>query len=405
MDRSRTSIHVPEPDTPTFAAVPRLVEDCLTGDGDPLLGQVGGHFDCVVLILLDALGRMSLDRHADHPLVRRIHEHGELLPLRAQFPSTTAAHVTTLHTGLPVGQHGIYEWHVYEPSLNRVICPLPFSFGGDTERETLVGKLSPDALLPFETVYQRLAAKGLSSGVLADAGIVPSTYTDQVLAGAKDVVVIHKMPQAMVAVRNLIAAGCSYVVLYDGSMDYLGHLFGPESDEFHAQVEARLTLIEHQLVNQVPGDGSTLLLLTADHGHMPMDPGRLVYLNEVWPDVALLVRVGADGRPLPPSGSQRALFLHTRPGRTDAVTEGVRAVLGDRADVYQTHDLIEQGVFGAEVGERLTARLGEVAVLPRWGSAVWWREPDRFGEGISHRGLHGGLSNDEMLTFLAALPL
>ena len=87
------------------------------------------------------------------------------------------------------------------------------------------------------------------------------------------------------------------------------------------------------------------------------------------------------------------------------VEEGIRQALGDRVDVYETDDLIEQGVFGPDVGDRLRRRIGNIAILPRDGTGVWWREPDRFADGPPHRGLHGGPAGDEMLTFLAALPL
>jgi len=33
--------------------------------------------------------------------------------------------------------HGFYGWHVYEPSLRRVITPLPCSLADDTARDTL----------------------------------------------------------------------------------------------------------------------------------------------------------------------------------------------------------------------------------------------------------------------------
>src|SRR6476661_6939143 len=77
---------VPERDTPTFVEVPRLVEMCLTGEGGSAL-SAGGRYRRVVLVFLDALGRVSLARHLDHPLIRRVQSDGKLLPLRAQFPS------------------------------------------------------------------------------------------------------------------------------------------------------------------------------------------------------------------------------------------------------------------------------------------------------------------------------
>ena len=43
------------------------------------------------------------------------------------FPSTTTVHSTTIHSGLPLGEHGLYEWNVYEPQLNRLVTPLWFA--------------------------------------------------------------------------------------------------------------------------------------------------------------------------------------------------------------------------------------------------------------------------------------
>src|SRR3954469_20604074 len=77
----------------------------------------------IAVVLLDAFGWAFVQRHADHPLLRRL----EIEPVAAQFPSTTKAHLTTLYTGLPVEQHGLYERLFYEPSLDTVISPLPFA--------------------------------------------------------------------------------------------------------------------------------------------------------------------------------------------------------------------------------------------------------------------------------------
>ena len=52
-----------------------------------------------------------------------------------------------MHTGRPVGEHGLYEWNLLEPSLDAIVTPLLFSFAGDHGRDTLEGALDPAALI------------------------------------------------------------------------------------------------------------------------------------------------------------------------------------------------------------------------------------------------------------------
>src|SRR3954447_678222 len=135
----------------TFAALPGTVERLLTGapGGLSLHGDLPERIDRVAVVLLDAFGMRFVERHAEHPLLRRLH----VAPLASQFPSTTTAHVTTMHTGLPVGVHGLYEWNVLEPSLGRVIIPLRTAFpeGGELDDGTAAALLGDGP-----TFYERL---------------------------------------------------------------------------------------------------------------------------------------------------------------------------------------------------------------------------------------------------------
>src|SRR5437764_14569219 len=110
-----------------FDAVPAMVER--------LLAEEPGRK--VALVLVDALGWRFLQEHAGHPFLRRCAASGSVERWTAQFPSTTTAAVATIHSGLPVALHGLYEWFLYEPGIDRLICPLMFSFAGDSERNTL----------------------------------------------------------------------------------------------------------------------------------------------------------------------------------------------------------------------------------------------------------------------------
>ena len=86
-----------------FAGVPsRICETCASGE-----------YDAVVLFLVDGFGWCFFEKFQEMPFLRRLTTGGTLEKLTSQFPSTTAAHITTIHTGLPVGESGIYEWFYY----------------------------------------------------------------------------------------------------------------------------------------------------------------------------------------------------------------------------------------------------------------------------------------------------
>jgi hypothetical protein len=361
-----------------FAVVPGEVERLL------------GEHDRIALVLLDALGSTFLERHADHPLVRRL----EVTPLRSQFPSTTTAHVTTLHFGLPVGEHGLYEWNVLEPSLGRVIVPLLFSFSGDDAPGTLLrGGFDVRRLAPGPSVYRRLADGGVRCAAFGPARIAGAPFGAVALDGAT----AHPFATLDDGARALAAAladadGPRYAHLYWDEIDATGHVHGPSSAAFaDASVRALDALQDAFFGPCAPAFGDAVLLLTADHGQVDVDPARVDYLDEAWPEL------GDHLAPLHPAGSARDVFLHVRDGHVDDVVAGLGQALGDRADVRPAGDLFP----GA--GARLRSRLADVCVLPAPGRMAWLRAA--AGVEQRFRGHHGGLDTAETGTYLASVAL
>jgi hypothetical protein len=389
----------------TFAALPATVRRLLVGGDGGLpaaaLGTAPERAERVVLVLLDAFGWCFFTRHAEHPLLRRMVADGAVAKLTAQFPATTAAHITTLHTGRPVAQHGLYEWSLYEPSIDALVTPLLCSFAGDGERDTLraAGTDLRD-LYPTGTVYQRLTAEGVSCLAFQPSSFAPSTYDGVLLDGAA----MHPYDTLDEAVDALGAAlheqrAPAYAYVYIDTLDSAGHHHGPSAPEFDAEAVRCLDAI-HAALPALPR--GTLLLLAADHGQIDVDPARTLYVNELWPDIATHLRHSTRGRPLAPAGSARDLFLHTAPGCRDGVVDRLRRLLGERAEVHPTADLVAEGLFGDRPpGARLRERVGDVCVLPNAGETVWWRERGRFE--MRFRGHHGGLSPEEAETFVASL--
>ncbi len=380
----------PERGARCFDQLPGTVEWLLTGAiGSTTLDEqlLLERFERVVFVYFDAFGWAFLDRHADHPLFARARSDGLLVQLTAQFPSTTTAQVTTIHSGLPVADHGLYEWHVYEPSLDRLITPLLFSFAGDGIRGTLLGEIDPDELFPTDSIYARLAESGIRSTVVLPAAIAGSAPNIALLRGT-DVLPFTTAKDGLAVAAEALAGGAAYAHVYLDELDSLMHAVG--TDDPAVDVLTRTTLDD---VHRATFPSGTLVLLTADHGMSPVDPDRTVYVNELWPELAAQLETGADGKPLAPAGSCRDLFLHARDGEVEAVCTGLAERLDGVADVVPVVELIEAGIF-AEPSPRLSARLANVVVLPRYGEAVYWHEPGRFVQRLF--GQHGGLSPQEM---------
>jgi hypothetical protein len=348
-------------------------------------------YDHVVLVYLDAFGWRFAERHGDHPLLRG----ADLVePLTSQFPSTTVVHTTTIHSGLPVGAHGLYEWFCYDPQLDRLIAPLVFSFAGDDTRNTLLAAgVRAEDVYPGESLYLRLAASGVASHVAHPAPIADTPPSRHLLRGAT----VHSFETADGGFAVLGAALASeeraYGLVYLPEVDALMHIAGPDDPAAAELFDESLSAIERAARGGVfPAE--TLVLVTADHGMAAVSPERTTFVNVVWPEIAEHLAHGADGMPLAPAGSCRDLFLHVRPAHLDEVVDRLRGLLGEIADVYPVDELVGAGVFGPAVSDALRRRLADVVCLPFPGEAVYWYETGRFEQHF--RGQHGGLSPDEL---------
>jgi hypothetical protein len=389
---------VPRHDGGGFAALPATVARLLgAGEGGVALDGVPAGARHVVLVLLDAFGWHLFTRHGDHPLLARF---DAVVPLTTQFPSTTTAHITTMHSGVALGEHGLYEWNVYEPSLDTLITPLLFCYAGDAARDTLArAGVDPGFLRPpTPTLYERLSQAGVEPHVFGPASFTPSTY-DGVLTGAASAHPIGDLASGLAEVARTLhaASGPTYAYVYWDEVDFTSHQHGPSSPQVAAATQRCLDALDVGLRALPEG---TVVLLAADHGQVDVDPATTVYVNEAWPGIVDLLARGRGGRLLVPAGSARDLFLHCRPDAIDEVVDGLERLLGERATVHRVADVVAAGWLGT-VGERLRARLADVCVLPAPGETVWWRERHRFD--MRFRGHHGGLSEDEARTQVAAL--
>jgi predicted AlkP superfamily pyrophosphatase or phosphodiesterase len=402
----------PRYDAYGFARIPQTIRACLVAGEQPGVDfgprqDLYQQYDAVILLFVDAFGWRFFEQYAgSSPFLRRIADEGLVCKLSSQFPSTTAAHVTAIHTGLPVGRSGVYEWYYYEPLLDALIAPLLYSFAGDTRRNTLARtNIGPQALYPTRTLYQDLRRHAVESVVLQHKAYALTPFSNVVTDGAR-VVAYHTLPEALVSLAGLLARqrAPTYYFVYIDSIDAIGHHYGPESPQFAAEIEvflATMELVLHPALGQA--HRRTLLLLTADHGQVAIDPATTVYLNREIPELEAYLKLNRSGQLLVPAGSCRDMFLHVKEQYLDEARALLSRKLAGRAEVYSVRDLIDQGFFGAEApAPEFMGRVGDLVILPYAGEAVWWYEKDVFEQRFY--GSHGGLTPQEMETLLLALP-
>jgi len=395
-----------------FSQIPQTVLHALTGAGHAGLpvdvwGELPRRWDKLIVILIDAFGWHQIERYAEqYAFLRRFFDKGVVSQLTTQFPSTTTAHITTMYTGLPVGQHGLYEWFTYEPVLGRVVIPL---LSAETEHDAprnglLKSGIKPQQLYPLPSFSQSLVDRGATSVVLMPREFLTSAYNDTLCQGAKIIPRIT-LSQGLRTMADLVTQikGPASFYFYLSEIDTLAHRFGPASREVDAEVDTLFTALERLLYTPLAGRTDTAIILTADHGQVRTNPDGLTMLDADLPQLHRMIKLASDGRPIAPAGSPRDVFLHLKPEAIDDAYGLLNDSVGAEgiAEVYRTRDLIEQGYFG-EVGPRFIERVGDVAALALDDHVLW------FGDGrdIPHYfGMHGGLHPDEMLTHFSVMPL
>jgi len=394
----------PRYDLGGFAGLPGAILDIFAG-GQPY-PQLSTGYDNIVLCFIDGFGWRHFEKFGTHPFLERFPRSGSAQKLTSQFPSTTSAHFTCIHTGLNVGQSGVFEWNYYEPLLDAMMVPLLFSFSGTAERDQLNATgIDPRSLYPRETLYHRLNTLGVKSTLFQHREYTPSTYTNIVFDGASMARGYKSLPETVLNLSQALneARGKNYFFLYYDRIDSVSHDYGPASAQVEAEVDMFLHVMEKQLIGKAKPKGKTLLLLTADHGQGGVDPATTIYLNRAIPGFEKYIKTNRKGDLLVPGGSCRDLFLYIRDEMLDEVQGLLAGELEGRADVVKTEDLIAGGYFGPDVSDTFRGRVGNLVVLAYRHESVWWYEKGRFEQ--NYYGHHGGLTPQEMEIPLLALEL
>lgn len=323
------------------------------------------------VLLLDGLGWNLLRRNAElAPYLSSLTGRS----LTAGVPSTTAASLSSLGTGLPPGAHGIVGYTSIVPETGALLNALAWD-----------APVDPRKWQPHRTVFERVAAAGVATRNVSKArfdtsGLTAAAFRGSAHRGADTV------EDRLDATRFASREGkSSLVYVYDSQLDYTGHGQGSESWQWRKELAAA-DAFASQVRSALPRDA--VLVVVADHGMIDVAPENRIDLDA---EPALTEGLQLIG------GESRFRHLYCVDGAADDVLATYRERLGDKGLVVSRDDAIARGWFGP-VEERVAPRLGDVIVASLGPVALVASR--RYPQEAGLIGLHGSLTEDEM-----AIPL
>ncbi|KQV07999.1 hypothetical protein ASC63_12610 [Leifsonia sp. Root112D2] len=328
-----------------------------------------------VVIVVDGLGAAALRARSGHAryLSARL---SKTSTLASGFPTTTAAALATLCTGVTPGKHGLVGYRVFDAAHDRTVNQLN---GWDD-------RLDPARWQRYPTIFEQSSAQGIPSYAIAQARHSDSGFTRAVLRGAQ-YVPANRISDRFAAARAILdRGGKALIYLYVHELDVAAHAHGWQSDAWLAQLETLDSEMSTLGAGLRAGESA---LVTADHGVLDV-PREAQILFDTVPELVAGVRHVA--------GDPRCLHLHLEPGGTsgdaDSLAERWRDIEGDRAWVATRSEAVAAGWFGAEVDAEVLPRIGDVMVAAR-RRVTYYDSRETNTASRDMIGQHGSFSDEE----------
>lgn len=310
----------------------------------------------VVVLLLDGMGISIMENFLDRKGPLRSHLAGSY---KSVFLSTTVAATTSAMSGLQPCEHSWLGWECYYPQVDKNVVVFFNTIQGTDEP-------AADYNLPWTvTPYKDVVTKINESGgkAYACAPFLPP----------------H--PDSFEAICAHIKTLChedgqKYIYAYWNEPDGVLHRNGCKSTvakETLLAIEANIKKLSEELTD-------TLILITADHGHID---NKYVFLQD-YPELCdCLVRL--------PSLEPRALNLFVKEDKKAFFEKEFKRLFSDKFLLLTMEEALSKQLFGTGTPHRhFRSMLGDYLAIAVDDLSIFYTDEQWVS-------MHGGLTEDEMM--------
>lgn len=268
----------------------------------------------VVVMLFDGMGENILKLHLDENGFLRSHRRSTISSV---FPPTTTAATTTIESGLAPIEHAWLGWALHFDEIDKSVCIFP-----NTEwRKNCIAQEYHVAnrFIPYKTIFERIEEE--TNGEIKAYKV--SKFSSYATKGLDEIADI---------VRRLCKEdGRKYIYTYFEQPDYDMHDLGID----HPAIKEHLIKIENVVKDLANELEDTLIIITADHGH----------INTKWEFIGEYDDIKSCLRWLP-TMEARAMSFHINEGMHEQFVCAFNKHFGKYYDLITHEEAINSGLFG-----------------------------------------------------------
>jgi predicted AlkP superfamily pyrophosphatase or phosphodiesterase len=357
----------------------------------------------VIFLLVDGIGWRRLwnvvNRY-DTRFIQWLNSRGAtVFPITSVSPSTTSVATTTIWgNGAAPAEHGMlgYTFLLAEQSA---LCNMLFwhPIGGGSYGSLKDWGVEAETFLSTPSIAQLLALGGVSTTSIIPQQITKSPLSKMQMGEAKVRGYLNDA-DLWIQLRKWLKYSQkerAYCYAYYPDFDTFSHRDGPDNFSWVALWRT----FRYHLSNFLQDLNSalsrnTLLLISADHGHVFCPHSKRILLKE-HPDLARHLT-------LMPGGEPRHSFLYARAGHRNAIRDYYKSHLAADFHLLEAADALQAGLYGPP--ERLhpdtERRIGDFVLLSKKGATLYHEAPKR-----PLLGMHGSLDAEEMIVPFIAMRL